>query len=526
MVIKYDTPYLNSLENKSLLDLKTAIIEWQCLAPEAGSGLSHTDLTEQIASYFLKTAYISCCPDLKYIDLLLRITDSSDPILAEAATETLYGPIIEGLCNDFTGLGADAANLVLLRMLSHIRNKPQGKRLNQLLNESGFYDEESLLKRHARIRRINPISEKRRNRIRKIILLSRVTIGADVLIVSPVAHRLSKVFPAAELIFIGPPHLEELLCDLSAVRFHQFEYKRFGKMSDKICVWPLIHDLVRQEARGLKNGELVVFDPDTRLTQLGLLPLIDEESTFYFDSRREPVDGTNPSLALLANKWLDTILPGTLPCNPALSFKEQALKSAQAFVTKLSPTSTLIIISLGVGGNENKRLADPFEAELLLALLRRPNTIILLDSGRSSDNLKRILALLAEMEQNSIPVSFITENDLSTQTISYGQGVIGFKGSIGAIGALISLAHGFIGYDSSCQHIAAACGTPSVIAFAGAPNRRFQERWRPYSPAGTSQTIMLEDTTGIKSDSLKSLAARIASDLYTLISSKPGARCK
>ncbi|MCK5323051.1 MAG: hypothetical protein KAJ45_02850, partial [Desulfobulbaceae bacterium] len=45
----------------------------------------------------------------------------------------------------------------------------------------------------------------------------------------------------------------------------------------------------------------------------------------------------------------------------------------------------------------------------------------------------------------------------------------------------------FFGYDSMCQHLAAAAKTPSVILFAGAPNPRFFARWRP----GNSDSVTI-----------------------------------
>ena len=198
-------------------------------------------------------------------------------------------------------------------------------------------------------------------------------------------------------------------------------------------------------------------------------------------------------------------------------FKDETLQAAQTFIAGLPASSLLIIINLGVGRNENKRIPEPFETELLLSLLTRKDTLILLDSGSAAESLMRVKRLLATVQQRSVPTEFFSEKELSTKTIPFNHGVVGFKGSIGSIGALISKAHGFIGYDSSCQHIAAAVGTPSVIAFAGAPNQRFQERWRPFSPAGTSQTFMIENIAALDPEAIHLLAQQMTVDLHALI---------
>jgi len=499
------------------LDLQTATIEWRRLFPNTQSYANPKQLTDEIASFFLSTITPTGQADLRPINLLCKLSESSNPELAESATESLYNTIIEKLCDDFSTQGINAANQVLVRMLFNVRDTKRGEQLKQLLATLGICHQSNLLDRYERLRHPTPIGIAQRCKVRKIILLSRVTIGADVVILGVLTRRLREAFPAAELVLIGPAHLEEILHGLPTTRFHCFEYRRFGAMPDKICVWPLIYDIVQDERSGYLNDELLLFDPDTRLTQLGLLPLIEEVSTYYFDSRREPGNGNESSLAVLVNQWLDIILPGTFFCNPTLLFKDETLQAAQTFIAGLPASSLLIIINLGVGRNENKRIPEPFETELLLSLLTRKDTLILLDSGSAAESLMRVKRLLATVQQRSVPTEFFSEKELSTKTIPFNHGVVGFKGSIGSIGALISKAHGFIGYDSSCQHIAAAVGTPSVIAFAGAPNQRFQERWRPFSPAGTSQTFMIENIAALDPEAIHLLAQQMTVDLHALI---------
>ncbi len=48
---------------------------------------------------------------------------------------------------------------------------------------------------------------------------------------------------------------------------------------------------------------------------------------------------------------------------------------------------------------------------------------------------------------------------------------------MGEIAALIGQCDEFIGYDSACQHIAAAVQTPAVTIFAGSNDMNFVRRW-------------------------------------------------
>ena len=60
--------------------------------------------------------------------------------------------------------------------------------------------------------------------------------------------------------------------------------------------------------------------------------------------------------------------------------------------------------------------------------------------------------------------------------------LVGIECSIGEIGSLICHSDEFIGYDSACQHIAAALGVRACTVFAGSNNVRFIRRWRACGP--------------------------------------------
>jgi ADP-heptose:LPS heptosyltransferase len=51
------------------------------------------------------------------------------------------------------------------------------------------------------------------------------------------------------------------------------------------------------------------------------------------------------------------------------------------------------------------------------------------------------------------------------------------KCGIGEMAAIISHSDEYLGYDSACQHIAAAAHTPTLTVFAGTNNKNFIRRW-------------------------------------------------
>jgi ADP-heptose:LPS heptosyltransferase len=56
------------------------------------------------------------------------------------------------------------------------------------------------------------------------------------------------------------------------------------------------------------------------------------------------------------------------------------------------------------------------------------------------------------------------------------------EGAFASFAAHIVKSDLYVGYDSAGQHVAAACGVPLITIFAGYPNNRFLERWRPTGP--------------------------------------------
>ena len=116
-------------------------------------------------------------------------------------------------------------------------------------------------------------------------------------------------------------------------------------------------------------------------------------------------------------------------------------------------------VSLGVGENPDKRVADPFEAELLRLLISRFDSVIV-DSGGGGEETERV--------RNAVAAS--------------GNRAEIFTGSFAQFAALIAGSRLYIGYDSAGGHVAAACGVPALSIFAGFASERMLQRWRPGGP--------------------------------------------
>jgi ADP-heptose:LPS heptosyltransferase len=296
-----------------------------------------------------------------------------------------------------------------------------------------------------------------------VFVLSRVTLGADVAVTSVVLDGVKRRFPAARICFVGPRKNWELFAEDPRIEHVPFSYGRRGALRDRIAGWVELRDVLSLE-------HSIVIDPDSRLTQLGLLPICAEDNYYFFESRSYGGDSSR-SLSQLTSQWVAETLE---------------VPDARAWIApKPTPGQYDVAISLGVGDNPEKRIADPFEARVISALKGR----IVIDKGAGGDETARVESAMA-----------------------HAQGPIdAWQGDYAPFASLISSSKLYIGYDSAGQHVAAACGVPLISVFAGYVSERMFERWRPTGP-GPITVIQVKDPTPDKviAETLRALSARIA----------------
>jgi ADP-heptose:LPS heptosyltransferase len=284
-----------------------------------------------------------------------------------------------------------------------------------------------LVERYRRVHRLRRFE----GEARTVFVLSRVTLGAEVAITSVILDAVKRRLPRARIVLAGPRKCWELFAADPRIEHLPVSYD--GALRDRIAVSP-----------PLAEPESIVVDPDSRITQLGLLPVCPEENYYLFDSRTYGGDGTD-SLGALARRWV------------AETFGIADARSYIAPWQAEAPAPPGIAVSFGVGGNAAKRIADPFEARLLAALAERGLPLVV-DAGAGGEEAGRVERAIA----------------------ASGARVEVWRGSFAGFASIIARSRLYVGYDSAGQHVAAACGVPLVTVFAGASCRRFEQRWRPF----------------------------------------------
>ena len=331
------------------------------------------------------------------------------------AGDALFGILVEGLADRFEPSLCDAYARLFSQAVAGVTDG---------------LDPASLLERYNRVRRVRFIEDEPR----RVFVLSRVTLGADVAVTSVLLNAAKVRFPSAEIVFVGPRKNYELFAADPRIEHAEVAYAR-GGLRQRLAACSELQRLFAAPGA-------VVIDPDSRLTQLGLLPVCAEERYRFFESRAY---GAELSFALpeLAAAWAAETV-GVIAAKPYVALGTPAGQSGA------------IAVSLGVGENPDKRLPDPFE-EQLLRLLAATGAPIAIDKGAGGEEARRVELAV---ERSGARVTY-------------------WEGSFAGFASTIAASRLYVGYDSAGQHVAAAAGVPLISVFAGFPAPRMFERWRP-----------------------------------------------
>jgi ADP-heptose:LPS heptosyltransferase len=361
------------------------------------------------------------------LEMLLRYALSADAAQARRASHALFGIVVERLGDLFEPCLADCYAALFSEAIAYAL--PDLRR-------------EDLLERFRQIR----VQKKFRGPDpQRVFVLSRVTLGADVAITSLVLDAAKRRFPHSRILFMGPRKNFDLFAADARLEHQAAPYVREGSLAERLSVFTALRDT-------LWADDAIVIDPDSRLTQLGLLPVCPEDRHFFFESRSFG-EYSGESLPELTRSWL----ANTFGVADAKGYVAPEQRAEAADIT----------VSLGVGENPAKRLDDPFERRLLETLASSGDSI-LVDRGCTEEEAARV--------------------DAAVEGLS---NVRTWTGSFAAFARSIAGSKLYLGYDSAGQHVAAATGVPLVTVFSGHASDRFFLRWRPYG-LGPREIIRVE----------------------------------
>ena len=432
------------------------------------------------------------------ITALAEMAVSEDEATAKAATHSIFTSLVEPLADSFDPRAVSLYNQLFAQLIDCCRKTNAGRALDGELASFHLSDERDLFIRAQRLRTVTAAGRGRA--VKRVIVLSRVTLGADVAITSVIIERLKREFPRAEIVLLGARKAAELFGGDARLSFGEIDYRRAGTLIERLLAWTELVRSAREMTRDLKPDEFMIVDPDSRLTQLGLLPLADN---YLFFPSREYGSETRHTLSRLAAAWTDELFGAQETVFPRISLRGSDRSAARALVNRIRRGGRPIVaINFGVGENPLKRAGDEFERQLVRSLIEEGASVIL-DKGAGEDETRRADAVIAHVAQQSsgrasrvLEVDETSLPELSSPAELSSPGAPGaellvWSGRIGLLAALIAESDLYIGYDSAGQHIAAAAGVACIDVFAGFSSQRMLDRWRPAGP-GTSRVIAVD----------------------------------
>jgi ADP-heptose:LPS heptosyltransferase len=432
-------------------------------------------------------------PALAHLAALVDDADSEDPALRQPALAALFGGLVEPLNDSFTAAGRAVYAELYARAVW--RCCAARTPLRAGLAEFGIHSQEQLLRRYREIRArsLAPIATPAGGDPRHIAVLSRVTIGADILLTSVALARLHQRWPQARLHLIGEAKLAGLFAGLPQVQVEALSYPRRGPLGERLQGWLEARAIVRRITADL------VFAPDSRLDQLGILPLIGLERYALWENLLPTGQGENLARRLDHDLALRLDLPDT-PQYPSLGLDAATRRLAATLAAALGP-GPWAAVKLDHGGNPAKAL--PRQAEgMLLRELRKRGWRILLDRGfgdaelANSDQLLAAAGLTArDVDQSGAGLG---EPLAAAPPLAWaGAEVVRLHGTIAAWAAGVSHCSLAVSYDSVGHHLAAALGVPVVVAFTGFSDPVFPIAWHP---CGDSAVWVVEIPTAERGD--------------------------
>src|ERR1041384_1593026 len=110
---------------------------------------------------------------------LAALATNDKPEVAEPATSAFFASLVERLADSFSPADVSLYNRVFAQTIAHCRQLDQGRAIDTALSHFGLRDEADVLCRAESLRHTKIAARSRSASVRRVVVLSRVTLGAD-----------------------------------------------------------------------------------------------------------------------------------------------------------------------------------------------------------------------------------------------------------------------------------------------------------------------------------------------------------
>ena len=445
--------------------------------------------------------------DKQRVKELFDLATHIDESVAKSGIDATFKAIIEPLNDSFDAADRDVYYEIFSYVIQLIRDLPEAVHIDKTLEAFGLFTQQDLLDRVRDLILPDKVGPAYRNNVKKVFVLSRVTIGADVAVTSIIIERSKKLFPNARICFLANSKNYELFGGEENIKIIPMDYQRRGGLISRLESWLHALESINSETKDMEPGEYAIIDSNSRVTQLGLLPLVKKDTGYYLFEPLAHADEEMRKLGEDVNEWLNKVFEGTIEdfTYPALSVPARYNEAAKGFYQKLFNNKEFAVtVNFGVGGNDDKRVSDEFEFEVVLHLIEQGAKVIL-DEGFGEDETERTERLIDRLKARGKTIMRVNGNLAFIEELK--PDLITYNGGIGQFAALISQSQFYVGYDSMGQHVAAALEIPELVVFNGYPTEKFSWKWHPYGKGkikiihaeGKAEKDVLESTKKILS---------------------------
>jgi ADP-heptose:LPS heptosyltransferase len=321
--------------------------------------------------------------------------------------------------------------------------------------------------------------------VERVVILSRVTIGADILLTSLLCQRVYEAFPAAGITVIGDVKLVGLLGGLPQVTVQPMRYTRRGPLGSRLESWLSLGDTIDKLEADL------VISPDSRLDQLGIMPLTTCDDAYLLWENTQQNEGKAQSLAQLLDDWCRRILATNSPKTmaPRIVFDASYAQQAEAWKACLSTAAdqrACVAVKFDHGGNSDKAMPRSLEHALIQNALDNGWRVVL-DAGFGPEELANSAELA---EQTQAQIYQAKESDATLPGTDVAWDVLRYEGSIAGWASVLSACDAAVSYDSVGHHLAGALGIPLLSLFTGHHSEDFPVSWAPQGVGEIHQIVI------------------------------------
>ena len=440
------------------------------LSPEIAEKRAYEAVNEFIAGMEKDNINIG---KIKEITELAFIKDEET---AKRMIEPVFGVLVNDLKKSFTKKEGDIYLQIFPYFILAAKEKSHiVQKWFEKMHISSTSPIEDLYSRSLDLRKPKTLmSIEDKNKIKKAIILSRNTIGAEACINGIIINRAMANLPNAKIIFVDTTNSGRHIFNhprISSISsFVNSEGKEISLLWDRHNISVLsrfeytanLSDFIEIETSGLDEKEFIVFDADTRLSQTGAMPICAPDRHYFIDTVLKNDNEKVESLGRLCNDYLNRIFQESGMHYPKIFLPKEEIKKVKEF-RKTIPSKKIIMLHFG-SGLKSKSLSLEFEKKLALVACNYGTPIIILPP------------VDWEMEKIKSTISFLEENGKVK-----GKDFFTFGAPLSTFVSLINEMDLCICYDSQSQHMAASLGVPFITLFTGYINKTFLQRWTPIS---------------------------------------------